>query len=253
MNTEYLFDTIPRINRRKNQKMTNKNDYIVYVIGFSVIIIICIIVIVIVIKKKISEETLQLVMISHYHAKLGTGELSTVNTSYSSSPKYISVTKYSSTADLPKLVTKIPARYLAIINNNTFPINIPIDSINIFISETSFVPAKSVPANVVKATIMYPDAGSGRSEFIFNNIATFNGIISPNEIALIKIVSNNPVNLYSLSFKYTTNKTIPLTLFIFNPPSNVNFDSGEVTTFTSFYQANLNNISNNTTIVIDFE
>lgn len=239
---------------------TSRNDYgsqgnnegLAFVISTLVIITTCIVVFYS-IKSTIPKNILCTVPISYYLAKLGDGPLITPKNTFDPTPKYLTELKYCEIDQLPKLSKFINSRYIAIINTQNFPISIPGSSITVHTSETDAIPVNPINANVVKATLAYPDATLGRDVFVFNNMSTYNGNIGPNEIALIKFVSNNPIYLYSINFKYISSETIPLTLFVFNPTTNVDYQSGEFTTFKSFYQLNLNSISRNTSIVIDFQ
>lgn len=223
------------------------------IIALFVIIIICIIVIY-AIKSTIPKQNTCSTLISYYSAKLGQSPLNVRNTAFSSDPKYLTPTKYCDVNLLPRLTTYIDARYIAIINNNTFPITIPTNSILVHTSEVMNVaPINAINANVVNATISYPDNNLNRDAFIFNNMSTYNGVIQPNEIALIKFTGSSPIYLYSIVFKYISTETIPITLYLFDPATNANYSSGQNTSFKYFYQLNLNNITTNTTIVIDFE
>jgi hypothetical protein len=219
--------------------------------SFVVVIVLVCIIIIIYIKSNKPKNT-QPMLISHFKAKLGYNELSTIRTTFNTIPKFLTETKYSKTDDLPKLVTSVPARYIAIINKSENPINITPDSIQVYTSQTSSIPIRPVQANVVKAILTFPDSYS-KPSFSFNNISTYTGTIVPGEIALIKFASLNPIYLYSLIFKYTGGITTPLTLLVFNPADNTDYSSGVYTRFTSFYQIDLNNISTDTTVVIDFE
>lgn len=199
------------------------------------------------------DDPIKNASVLHYKAKLGYGVLSTMNTTYNASPKYLTPTVLSSTDELPKFTTYIPSRYIAIVNTGNNTINIPINSFNIYTSETRTIPVTPTDTTVVKATLSYPNIAYGRNTFVFNNISTFNGVILKDEIALIKLESIYTLNLYSISFQYTSTQTQPITLFVFNPPSSDVYNSGQLSGYTSFYQINLENIQQNNKIVIDFE
>lgn len=193
--------------------------------------------------------------VSHYRATLGSGVLVTTNTAYSAAPNYLTETVYCSTNDLPKLTARVQSRYITILNTGSSTLSIPSSSIYVFTSETSITPVNPIKANVVKATMLYPDVtlATPRNSFVFNSMTPYDGTIPVGSVALIKTVSTQTVYLYSLTFQYTGTTKTSITLYVFNPASNLDYASGATTPFISFYQLNLKDLIPNTVVVIDFE
>jgi len=226
-----------------------KSSLLVLSIVLTIIIVSYILYKEIILKK----EIVCAVPVSYYKTKLGTGALKDMSITYSAVSKYLPYTKFCSISDIPKLSTFMASRYIAIIGNNTKSLSIPIDSINMYLSATSIIPINPTKPTIEKAVIEYPDITVFRNTFIFKDKSTYSGSIANGEIALIKHIDNNPINLYSFTFKYTGDHVTPISIFLFNPPSYINYNDGEPTTFTSFYQLNLDKIYPNTIVVIDFD
>lgn len=204
--------------------------------------------------NKIPTNTLCPMPIMYYKAILDQGPLAKKYTRFSTEPNYLTPVNYCNSSDIPRMSGGVPARYIAIIGHNRYSLTIPAHSIKIYVSETDQIPVTPMIDPVIaKVSLVLPDSAVYRNSIIFEKMQVpYNGVIDPNEVVIIKLVSNYNMKLYSFSFKYTGTQEVPLSLYLFNPPSTYNYLSGEPTQYTSFYQINLENIKRNITNVIDF-
>ena len=209
---------------KKQKKQTDNKSKLRIKVG--IVIVLCLTVLIIYNYYANKQPVTNCDIISYYKIILDNDQFVTKYTTFNNKPIYLQPYKYCNFNELPVLSSRISTRYIAIVNYNNSPMQIPYE---------------------------YPNPQTSKKFFSFNNSKPYIDSIPSNMTALIRPINSQSIYTYSISFKYTGPlNDINMSILLFDPPSTSMYSDME-TNFTSFYQINLDHILINNTIIIDFE
>lgn len=236
---------------KKQKKQTDNKSKLRIKVG--IVIVLCLTVLIIYNYYANKQPVTNCDIISYYKIILDNDQFVTKYTTFNNKPIYLQPYKYCNFNELPVLSSRISTRYIAIVNYNNSPMQIPYDSFKVYTSDANTIPINSTQANVIISNIEYPNPQTSKKFFSFNNSKPYIDSIPSNMTALIRPINSQSIYTYSISFKYTGPlNDINMSILLFDPPSTSMYSDME-TNFTSFYQINLDHILINNTIIIDFE